>query len=458
MLLPSAAPPAPPAPRGRHARVAVVGAGAGGLAAIRALRLEGHSVVCFEAASGVGGTWDGGADRPLYDSLRTNLPRSLMAFDAFPWSDDFGGDSRIFCSSLAVQRYLEAYADAFSLRGAVRCRCRVTRATPLPRGAGWEVTALHTLPDDAADRGSQTLIVEVFDALIVASGHYAQPFVPPLVASCAPPFPGCVSHSSAYRSPAAFAGLRVLVVGAASSGEDISREISTVTARVVLAAETFQAGGEEEEDSGGGGGGTRSGRVERRRAKLVSLRPDGSVLFADGSTLDRVDHVLFCTGYETTFPFFDENLVDLRVSDNSVSPLFEHMWPVSHAPSLSLIGLPFRIVPFPLMELQASWVAKALTFGPSLPNPCLPSREAMAAAAREAEALLRPHGGGVSPRHSHAMSADEQFKYMDRLADAAGRPRLPPWRKRAFLACRDARAARPGDYRDAPLDWGGCDG
>ena len=39
-------------------------------------------------------------------------------------------------------------------------------------------------------------------------------------------------HTHSYREPEAFAGQRVVVVGASASGEDISREIARVARKV----------------------------------------------------------------------------------------------------------------------------------------------------------------------------------------------------------------------------------
>ena len=68
-----------------------------------------------------------------------------------------------------------------------------------------------------------------------------------------------------------------------------------------------------------------------------------------------------------------------------VSPLYKHLFPPRHAPSLSFVGLPWKIVPFPLYELQSRWVARLLSGRVQLPpvdvmevrefraqqNPCL---------------------------------------------------------------------------------------
>ena len=98
-------------------RAAVVGAGAAGLAAAKQLRQDGHSVRVFEMSQDVGGVWQYSAeaeDDPMgnpvedrvhssmYESLRTNLPREVMAFDALPFEDEL--DTRRFPHHSAVFR------------------------------------------------------------------------------------------------------------------------------------------------------------------------------------------------------------------------------------------------------------------------------------------------------------------------------------------------------------------
>ena len=79
-------------------KVAVIGAGAAGLVTARELTRAGHEVTVFEQGNEVGGTW---IYRPesepdplgqtgsrihssMYASMRTNLPRDVMAFSITP--------------------------------------------------------------------------------------------------------------------------------------------------------------------------------------------------------------------------------------------------------------------------------------------------------------------------------------------------------------------------------------
>lgn len=70
--------------------VAVIGAGAGGLAAARVLSRNGMIPVVLEKEEAVGGVWDyvtssDAKNKPMYQGLRTNLPREIMAYREQPW-------------------------------------------------------------------------------------------------------------------------------------------------------------------------------------------------------------------------------------------------------------------------------------------------------------------------------------------------------------------------------------
>jgi hypothetical protein len=60
--------------------------------------------------------------------------------------------------------------------------------------------------------------------------HYSVPYVPEIEG--VETFKGSVQHSKAYRSAEAYRNLRVVVLGAASSGMDIGMEIATVAHQV----------------------------------------------------------------------------------------------------------------------------------------------------------------------------------------------------------------------------------
>ena len=203
-------------------RVAVIGAGAAGLTALKALREEGLDPVAFEQSREVGGVWRydesvSGGGSPAYRSLTTNTSARMMAFSDFPMPHALPE----FPARADVLQYLNDYADHFNLRSCIQFNTCVETVEPADDG-GWTVhLAGSSLPQH-------------FDAVVVASGFYREPRWPSLPGLDT--FRGRVMHSGAYQGPEPFAGQRVVVIGAGSSGSDIAAEVSTTAAQVELAA------------------------------------------------------------------------------------------------------------------------------------------------------------------------------------------------------------------------------
>ena len=226
-------------------RVAVIGAGAAGLVTIRELRRAQIECVAFEANAELGGTWvytdevapnplgcdQGGAPilSSLYASLRTNVPRDLMAFRDYPFDTVHGDgiDSRRFPGHPAVLQYIRNFARDFELVPSIRLESYVTRIERTRRGNAPTNWVVESRQGDATH-------TEPFDAIAICNGHYTKPHVPTLPGTES--FAGTLMHSHNYRHPAPFAGKRVVLLGAKSSGVDLSLELSTVARDVYACA------------------------------------------------------------------------------------------------------------------------------------------------------------------------------------------------------------------------------
>ena len=69
-----------------------------------------------------------------------------------------------------------------------------------------------------------------------------------------------------------------------------------------------------------------------------------------------------CTGYDYHLDFI--NAPGLNSHGKKVTPLYHHLF-FAKDPSLTFVGLPYKIVPFPLMEHQARWIAHYLSGRPN---------------------------------------------------------------------------------------------
>jgi cation diffusion facilitator CzcD-associated flavoprotein CzcO len=194
---------------------AVIGAGAGGLCAAKNLLARGIEATIFEIGSRIGGLWvyqnDSGMS-PAYRSLHINSEAQVSTFIDFP----FPPDCSLYPDHVEMERYFRDYAEHFDLTRRIRFNSRVTAIEP--EGERYRVST---------EAGS-----ELYDGVVVASGHQSVPRHPPQVEG----FGGDYLHSHGYRVPEPFAAKRVLVIGPGNSGVDIAADICTVTEATVLSA------------------------------------------------------------------------------------------------------------------------------------------------------------------------------------------------------------------------------
>lgn len=128
---------------------------------------------------------------PVYDMLETNIPHTLMNY-----SDQcFPPGSSPFPKHAVVTEYLLRYAD--DIRPLLSLS---TQVIAMSKGHG-EHAPDWTLPRRDLNTGAERS--ENFDAVMVANGHYNDPFIPeiPGLAQFNLEHPGVVSHSKFYRRP-----------------------------------------------------------------------------------------------------------------------------------------------------------------------------------------------------------------------------------------------------------------
>lgn len=158
------------------AKVAIIGAGAAGLSSARVLSREGLKPTVLESRDYAGGVWQYEKDsksRPMYRGLRTNLPKEVMQFREKPWENV--ADS--FITHSEVSEYLRSYEKDFDLKKYIKYSSPVKQMTVL---AG-EVSSLSPSPSEEwprikLDYGDKES--DIFDAVFVCNGHYAQPSSP----------------------------------------------------------------------------------------------------------------------------------------------------------------------------------------------------------------------------------------------------------------------------------------
>ncbi|CAH8389612.1 unnamed protein product [Eruca vesicaria subsp. sativa] len=349
--------------------VCVIGAGPSGLVSARELKKEGHKVVVMEQNNDVGGQWlyqpNVEQEDPLgktkslkvhssiYSSLRLISPREVMGFSDFPFTVKEGRDTRRFPGHEELWLYLKDFCEVFGLREMIRFNVRV------------EFVEMVNDDDDnmkrwmvkSVEKKSGEVIEEVFDAVVVATGHYSYPRLPSIKGMDM--WKGKQVHSHVYREPDRFRDEVVVVVGCFVSGPDISIELVKVAKEVHLSSKSLNV-------SPGVSKAISKYQNMHLHPQIESLEEDGRVVFIDGSCI-VADTILYCTGYWYKFPFLETKGI-VKVDDNRVGPLFEHTFPPSLSPSLSFVGIPRKLIGFPFFESQAKWIASLLSGKTSLPS------------------------------------------------------------------------------------------
>lgn len=128
---------------------------------------------------------------PVYDALDTNIPHTMMNFSDL----NFAQGSSLFPRHETVLEYLQEYARGLEPLLTFQTQVLDVRKVEKQGQQVWELEVL--------DLKSQTVRKAEFDAVVVASGHYNDPFIPgiPGLAEFNKAHPGAITHSKLYKRP-----------------------------------------------------------------------------------------------------------------------------------------------------------------------------------------------------------------------------------------------------------------
>ncbi|XP_066603057.1 uncharacterized protein [Prorops nasuta] len=408
-------------------RVAIVGAGVAGLIVGRhvSAKPENYSLTIFEQSGQVGGTWlytdETEHDKyclpihsSMYKNLRTNLPKEIMQIPDFPFEDPNGAS---FAHHSVIRQYLFDYAKHFNLYAHIKLHTIVKYVEPevLKNGQTiWSITY--------EDLESREEVTKVFDAVVLANGHYTVghiPYIPGIET-----FPGKSIHSHQYRIPEVYAGKRVCILGASWSGIDIAIEVSEYAEKVYLSHNQPKP-----IDS------KMASNVEQR-AGVESI--NGNIFYFKDGTSAEIDNFIYCTGYKFTYPFMSPK-VELRTEENHVEPMYKHLVHIDQ-PNFFLMGLPGIVIPFPMFHIQAQYILAILEGRVNLPSPEQMREEYDA----EKQSLLAQ---GIPERHINKFK-ERQWAYYDEIAAAASCPSFPPVIKKIYDHVNEMRELDFGSYKN----------
>lgn len=343
--------------------VLVIGGGPAGLAAMAGMKQRNVLFEGVERHTGPGGLWDDrNPSSPAYQSLTTNSSRTTTHL-----GPPVPGDWPAYLTRERALEYLQTFATSQGLMDKVHWGVGVTKAEPQKDG-----TWIATLKHGASGRE----ITREFRAIVVATGRHSREnaFIPDGLLAQAEAAGIKATHASQYREPSGFKDKLVLVVGVGNSGAEIATEIAGVSSPVLLSVRTppwivplWVLGTPADEFAATGpklphwlemfffhalqrwyvGHPTRLGfpspehglldrlPVSDRgiaaalRAGKILVRPtvtgfqNHQVVFEGGVT-QRIDEVVFATGYRSRYPFLPESLMNWDTAENPPSLLLFH--------------------------------------------------------------------------------------------------------------------------------------
>ncbi|MDY6995613.1 MAG: NAD(P)-binding domain-containing protein [Actinomycetota bacterium] len=412
-------------------RVAVIGAGISGLTAGKMLSDYGVEYTTFETSDRIGGNWafaNPNGHSSAYRSLHIDTSKHRLSFKDFPMPEHYPS----FPHHSQIKAYLDDYAAAFGLLEHIEFTNGVVRVDRDADG-GWRIL-------------DQAGAVRHFDLVVVANGHHWDPRLPDFDGT----FSGESIHSHSYIDPSTpldLQGKRILVVGIGNSAADITVELSSKALRNDVTLSTRSSAWIVPKYIAG-----RPGDMfwrttphlplswQRKAVQLVAPmlgtdptmyglpaadhklfeahptqsvelplrlgsgdvtpkpnieRLDGdTVHFVDG-TSDAFDVIIYATGYNITFPFFDPEVVSapgnqLRLYKRMFKPGIDDLVFIGFAQSVPTL--------FPFVECQARLLA-AYAVG----QYALPPVDEME---RVIDADQQLHAGHCTDRPRHTQQVD----------------------------------------------------
>ena len=412
-------------------RTAIIGAGISGLTAGKMLKDYRVPYTTFEGSDRIGGNWAFGnpnGHSSAYRSLHIDTSKHRLSFKDFPIPEHFPS----FPHHSDIKAYLDAYANAFGLLENIEFNNGVVHAARVD-GGGWEIE------DQAGARRE-------FDLLVVANGHHWDPRLPDFPGT----FTGGHIHSHHYidpTEPLELTGKRILVVGIGNSAADITVELSSKSLQNQVTLSTRSSAWIVPKYIAGQPGdkyfrtnpylplswqrkfaqmlapvlGTdptmyglpapNHKLFEAHPTQSVELplrlgsgdvvpkpnvsRLDGDTVHFEDGTSDVFDVIVYATGYNITFPFFDRDVVDapgnhIRLYKRMFKPGMNDLVFMGFAQAIPTL--------FPFVESQSRLLAAYVVGRYGLPP--------VAEMERVIDADQQLHAGHCTDRPRHTQQVD----------------------------------------------------
>ena len=339
-------------------KIAVIGAGPSGLAQLRAFqsaKAKGEDIpdiVCFEKQSNWGGlwnyTWRTGLDEygepvhgSMYRYLWSNGPKEGLEFADYSFEEHFGKQIASYPPRAVLFDYIEGRVKKAGVRDWIKFSHAVKNVEQ--EGDKFRVT-VKDLPNDK-------MTSDLYDYVIVCSGHFSTPNVPHF--DDFDKFPGRVLHAHDFRDAVEFKDKDILIIGTSYSAEDIGSQCWKYGCKSVTVSHRTAAMGYDWPDNWA-------------EVPLLTHIDGTTAHFKDG-TSKNVDAVILCTGYLHHFPFLPDELRLKTANRLATADLYKGVAFV-HNPNLMFIGMQDQWFTFNMFDAQAWWARDVIMGRISVPD------------------------------------------------------------------------------------------
>ncbi|KAL6240007.1 hypothetical protein BDW75DRAFT_911 [Aspergillus navahoensis] len=379
----------------RYPTVAIIGTGPAGISALKALHDEKafDKIRVFERRDRPGGTWNydetpqrfpGTYQYPSTDSLAqgqrlsalpqrttpalpadetiptamyswldTNVPADLMAFTHTPLPEENSpisveryGDGNATRPWHVIARYLLSLVEGY--RASISFETTVV-SVEKKGSAKWRLTLRR--PEVVERETRDVWWQEEFDAVIVATGQYIEPFLPriPGLDKVVKTHPGTLEHVNAFRSREQYASKKVVILGGSFSASDAVGDIYMLVRDPLYVSQSSHSPYI-----------TEIWNLPNVEVKPTIIHIEGQdrsklkLTFSDGSQLEDVDKLIFATGYRFSFPFLYPEPI---FKADRVPGIYQHVFGIGD-PSLAFLGLVRAPLLFRMIEYEAVAVAR----------------------------------------------------------------------------------------------------
>lgn len=216
-------------------------------------------------------------------------------------------------------------------------------------------------------------------------------------------------HSKSYRSAQHYHNKRILVIGNSASGHDVTAGVVKTAHLPVYQSRRTSSRWDGNEPPEG---------IEWKPI-ISEYLPTGEIVFEDGSIIDDIDQVIYCTGYKASFPFWNAKANGAPLYDykrDHVVGNYLHIF-FTDFPTIGIVGIP-RTLTFRSFNYQAIALARVFSGRNAHPLPSVVEQREWLS--RRLELVTRQH------RKFHDIPWDEgeTLNYFRELYELAGLPRI----------------------------------